>query len=129
MADDLCDDARNDHSWVWSIVNLLGVISVAAILWTVYSNGLGHRCGRSSSSNTCIANLKQIDGAKEQWALESRKTTNDLPAWVDLVGTDNYIKTTPVCPLGGIYKLNKVSEPPTCRYKNKPGASPHVLPQ
>lgn len=111
------------------MVNLLGAVSVAAILWTVYANGPGRRCCRSSPANTCIANLKQIDGAKEQWALELRKTTNDVPTWTDLIGTDKYIKNTPVCPSNGIYKLNKVGDPPTCSYKNKPQETAHVLPQ
>jgi hypothetical protein len=30
---------------------------------------------------TAVANLKQIDGAKEQWALEAKTLTNEIPAW------------------------------------------------
>jgi len=34
----------------------------------------------------CFHNLRQIDGAEEQWALENHKTTNDTPTWTDLQG-------------------------------------------
>src|SRR5439155_10524678 len=70
----------------------------------------------TSASNACINNLRQLDGAKQQWALEHNKTTNDLPSWDDI---RPYIKLTssgalPPCTKGGTYTLGRVDEPPRC---------------
>jgi len=70
---------------------------------------------------TCINNLRQIDAAKQQWALENNKTDTDVPTAQDLLP---YIRGGgfPVCPGGGTYTINAVGLPPTCSI---PG---HVLP-
>ncbi|MGD0252269.1 MAG: hypothetical protein ABSC01_06185 [Verrucomicrobiota bacterium] len=72
--------------------------------------------------NACINNLRQIDAAKQQWALENSKTDEAVPVALDLVP---YLKGNvfPVCPSGGTYTINSVGVPPTCSI---PG---HVLPQ
>jgi len=71
--------------------------------------------------NTCINNLRQIDAAKNQWALENNKTAADLPTLNDITP---YLKDGifPACPAGGLYSINAVGEVPTC---SVPG---HVLP-
>jgi uncharacterized protein (DUF3084 family) len=74
-----------------------------------------------TSLATCVNNLRQIDGAKQQWALEHQKGAND--AVIALYITP-YIKgnALPVCPSGGAYTLNSVGQLPTCTI---PG---HALP-
>jgi hypothetical protein len=69
---------------------------------------------RASPRNACIANLWQIEGAKNTWMLEYRKTTNDIPTDSDLFGTNRYIKTKPNCGLGGTYTLGPAGERPKC---------------
>ena len=62
----------------------------------------------------CIANLKQIDGAIQQWALENRKVA---ASQVDWRGILPYLKGTmlPPCPSGGTYLPGQsVSASPTC---------------
>jgi len=64
--------------------------------------------------NACINNLRQIDAAKQTWALENKSATNNTPTVQELTG---YLKTDPGvfrCPAGGTYTINKVGEPPTC---------------
>lgn len=63
--------------------------------------------------NTCINNLRQIDSAKQQWALEKGKNANDTPTEDDL---KPYLTggKLPVCPSGGKYTIGKTSESPTC---------------
>ncbi len=69
-------------------------------------------CGPSSHcENSCINNLRQLDGAKQTWALEERKTTNDVPTWDDLRG---YMKFQLVCPQGGAYTIGRVGDRPKC---------------
>jgi hypothetical protein len=72
--------------------------------------------------NACINNLRQIDAAKQQWALENNKTADAVPTAQDLLP---YFKegVFPVCPSGGNYTINAVGEVPFC---SVPG---HVLPQ
>jgi competence protein ComGC len=67
-----------------------------------------------AQKNTCINNLRIIDGAKQQWALENNKTNNETPTAQDL---DKYLPSgfaSLHCPKGGTYSINKVDEPPTC---------------
>jgi hypothetical protein len=72
--------------------------------------------------NACIANLKLIDAAKLQWAIEYNKAEDAIPTAQDLLP---YFKDRvfPVCPSGGTYTINAVGEAPTCSI---PG---HALPQ
>jgi competence protein ComGC len=68
----------------------------------------------TAQHNACINNLRQLDGATEQWALENKKTEKDTPTWKDLIGPDKYIKVTPMCPAGGNYTLKPAGDKPTC---------------
>lgn len=64
--------------------------------------------------NACIANLKQIDGAIQQWALENRKVAASP---VNMRGAVEYLKGSvlPLCPSGGAYSAGPtVSASPTC---------------
>ena len=65
----------------------------------------------ASQQNACINNLRQLDAAKEQWALEQGKKSGDVPTKEDLLP---YLRKWPVCPQGGIYTIGPVGEPPTC---------------
>src|SRR6266567_2584184 len=76
------------------------------------------RARNTTASNACINSLRQIDGAKQQWALENSKTTNDVPSW-DEIGP--YIGRGPQgdlsglrCQKGGTYTIGRVGDPPTC---------------
>lgn len=68
----------------------------------------------TSGGPNCIAHLKQIDGAIQQWALENKKEDTDVP---DLAGAASYLKggVLPVCPQGGSYRAGAtVKDRPTC---------------
>jgi hypothetical protein len=72
----------------------------------------------TAAQNSCINYLRQIDGAKQQWAYENRKTTNDVPTWEDIrpyLGYPSYAARLH-CPLGGTYTIGRVGEPPRCSY-------------
>jgi hypothetical protein len=61
----------------------------------------------------CIDNLRQLDAAKYQWALERHKTRSDTPSPTEL---QEYLpgKTMVVCPDGGTYSLGQGEAIPTC---------------
>jgi hypothetical protein len=78
----------------------------------------------SQAANICINNLRIIDGAKQQWALDKNKTANDVPQPADILPyIPNSNGVFPQCPGGGRYTLNAVNMAPTC---SLPG---HALPQ
>jgi competence protein ComGC len=71
----------------------------------------------TSQQNACINNLRLIDSAKQQWALEQRKQSADTPAMSDLkpyLGFGPNGEKMPSCPAGGVYKIGAVGEKPTC---------------
>jgi hypothetical protein len=63
--------------------------------------------------NVCINHLRQIDAAKQAWALENGKNNAAVPTAEQLLP---FFKdeTFPVCPGGGDYTINAVGELPTC---------------
>jgi hypothetical protein len=82
----------------------------------------GIYAGRDSGA--CINNLRLIDSAKQQWALENRKQSTDTPTENDVRpyigrGVDGEM---PVCPDGGVYTFGTVGEKPTCSVQG------HALP-
>jgi hypothetical protein len=84
----------------------------------------------TSSYNACINNLRQIDAAAQEFALEKGKTNgdvvnypNDLTPYIKL-NTEGKI---PPCPQGGIYSIKKVSDTPTCSLGTN-GNWGHILP-
>jgi prepilin-type N-terminal cleavage/methylation domain-containing protein len=58
------------------VVAIIGLLAAIAIPNFVKARG-------TAQKNACINNLRQIDGAKEQWALENKKSSGatELPRW------------------------------------------------
>jgi len=77
---------------------------------------------QTAQQNACINNLRQIDAAKKQWALENKKTDTDTPTREDLTPLLSN-KQFPVCPAGGNYTINPVSHRPECSHEG------HSLPE
>lgn len=70
----------------------------------------------TGARNACIANLKQLDGATQIWALENKKIATDKP---ELPAVLKYLRNAklPACPAGGKYQLgDTVSATPTCSH-------------
>lgn len=63
--------------------------------------------------NECINNLRQIDGAIQQWALENSQAANS-PVTLDQLAPYFKNSTAPVCPSGGVYSVTTVSAEPSC---------------
>ena len=71
----------------------------------------------TSQQNACINNLRQIEAAKEQWALEAGKPEDAVPTVNDLTPYFTNHRM-PQCPAGGIYTIGAVTNPPTCSIPN-----------
>ncbi len=88
------------------VVAIIGLLAAVAIPNFV-------KARTKAQQNACINNLRQIDGAKEQWALESRKTQGAAVANSDIAP---YLKgnTLPSEPAGFGYTPQPVGSNPTC---------------
>ncbi len=89
------------------VVALIGLLLAIAI--PAFAQSRSH-----SAQSLCISNLRRIDDAKAQWAMDTLKSSSVRPHDEDLFGPTLYIRTKPQCPAGGEYDLGKVKEPPTC---------------
>ena len=67
---------------------------------------------KEAQINACRSNLRTIEFAIQQWALEKRKRDDSEVSLEDL---ESYMKDgIPRCPSGGEYTLGTVEEKPTC---------------
>ena len=89
-------------------------VLIAAIIGVAYAVDYYTKANQPSAKDPCLANLLQLSGAKDTWAVENRGTTNDSPVWTDLIGHDKYLRDQPTCYKGGTYTLGRVGEKPTC---------------
>ena len=101
---------------VVAIIGLLAAIAIPNFI----------RARTTSQKSACINNLRQIDGAIQQWALENKK---DAAAAVVYNDISSYLKNSVICPSGGTafsdsYTIVDVATKPVCQ---KVPAT-HVLP-
>ncbi len=106
------------------VVAIIGLLAAIAVPNFVQSR-------TSAQKNACINNLRQVDSAKEQWAIENGKKTGDAVTSTDL---DNYLKggTAKVyCPadsakaFGSSYTIGAIGTLPVCQ--KDPGTGKHQL--
>ena len=77
---------------------------------------------RNARRKICGNQLKWIEAAKQNWALDKRKAEDATPTAEDLAG---YLQggRLPKCPDGGSYVIGKLNQPPAC------SVSGHELPK
>lgn len=95
----------------FTLVEIMIVVLIIGILLAIaVPNFIQAR--NTSRTRTCIANLRQIEAAKEQWAMETNQANTATPVQGDLMPT--YMKSWPACPAAGTYAINAVNANPTC---------------
>ena len=105
------------------VVAIIGLLAAIAIPNFVKARS-------NSQASACINNLRQMDAACNEWALEKGKTTtqtlalsSDLMPYIKM----NAAGSLPPCPAGGTYTLTAVGTSPTCSLSV--GVTPaHILP-
>ena len=81
------------------------------------------RIGTASQQNACINNLRIIDGAKQQWALENHKQNTDTPTAEDIkpylgrgpAGELPFCPDDPALSFATSYTINNVATKPACK--------------
>jgi prepilin-type N-terminal cleavage/methylation domain-containing protein len=105
----------------FTLVEIMIVVAIIGLLAAIAIPNFV-RARQTSQTNACINNLRLIDGAKQQWALENKKASTDTPGGSDLQvylgrGTAGQLPTCPIDSANTFdtsYKVMTVGEPPTC---------------
>ena len=118
----------------FTLVEIMIVVAIIGLLAAIaIPNFIKARA--TAQQNACINNLRQIDAAINEWALETGQSTGASVASVAGVSTVSaYIKlnannSVPGCPANGSYTTTTVGATPqvSCSLSTLP-TSPHRLP-
>ena len=108
----------------FTLVEIMIVVLIIGILLAIAIPNF-IRARETSRAKSCQSNLQHIDSAKEQWAMDNKKTSTDAPTSSDLA--PNYIKAYPSCPSSGTYTIGNVGVAPACSVGTQQGYNDHKL--
>jgi prepilin-type N-terminal cleavage/methylation domain-containing protein len=114
----------------FTLVEIMIVVAIIGLLAAIAIPNFIH-ARTQSQTNMCIDNLRMLDAAKQQWALEHGETSTSTPLSTDIqpyLGRGN--GELPICPLdpqqafSSSYQLQNCQTSPTCQIL----PATHVLP-
>ena len=114
----------------FTLVEIMIVVAIIGLLAAIaIPNFVKARA--PSQANACINNMRQLDAACNQFALENKKTTGYQPTDTDVTP---YIKlnagnSLPPCPAGGSYSYAAIGTVPSVNCNlGSTVTPPHVMP-
>jgi len=109
---------RTSHKSGFTLVEIMIVVAIIGLLAAIAIPNFV-RARTTAQMNACISNLRHIDSAKQQWALETKQPTNATP---DITDISVYLRNAITCPSGGVdatfatsYTMGDVSVRPQCK--------------
>ena len=120
--------AKMSSRAAFTLVEIMIVMAIVGLLVAIAVPNFVRSRGQSYM-HACIDNLRQIDGAVQQWALEFKKRSDATVAFTDI---RDFLRGPLLCPAGGTtfqnsYQLTTVTNKPVC-LKQPTGSYPHMLP-
>ena len=108
----------------FTLVEIMIVVAIIGLLAAIAVPNFA-QARTNARRSTCINNLRLIDAAKEQYALENNKDATTTPAAGDVTP---YLKggAMPTCSAAGAYTIQAIGTKPTCSKSGAPDL--HVLP-
>ena len=101
----------------FTLVEIMIVVAIIGLLAAIAIPNFV-KARTTAQQNACINNLRQVDGAIQQWALETKQAATATPGQTDVTP---YLKNSIICPSSGSagtfltsYKMLTVSDRPTC---------------
>jgi prepilin-type N-terminal cleavage/methylation domain-containing protein len=115
----------------FTLVEIMIVVAIIGLLAAIAIPNFV-RARATSQANACINNLRQIDAAENEWALEQGKQTGatapslttDLTPYIKL----NSNNSIPQCPAQGTYATFSVGATPQVSCSLSTLSPPHALP-
>lgn len=120
---------RTSRKSGFTLVEIMIVVAIIGLLAAIAIPNFV-RARTTSQKNACINNLRQIDGAIQQWALETKAGATATVTATDVLP---FLKNEVKCPSGGTtfansYTLTTVAAKPTCTATGGGTANGHELP-
>jgi prepilin-type N-terminal cleavage/methylation domain-containing protein len=117
---------KNTRKAGFTLVEIMIVVAIIGLLAAIAIPNFV-KARTTAQANACINNLRQLDGAVQQWALEMKQPANapcdltDITPYIKLDSTGNL----PSCPANGTYDVVSVDAQPTCSLST--ATPPHAL--
>jgi prepilin-type N-terminal cleavage/methylation domain-containing protein len=107
---------RKNSVAAFTLVEIMIVVAIIGLLAAIAVPNFV-KARTTAQMNACINNLRQIDGAIQQWALEQKKAADANVTYSDVTP---FLKNSVTCPAGGTtfedsYTLTQVNAVPTCQ--------------
>jgi prepilin-type N-terminal cleavage/methylation domain-containing protein len=112
---------KSSRSTGFTLVEIMIVVAIIGLLATIAIPNFV-RARLKAQQSACINNLRQIDGAKQTWALENKAGQTTVPVIANIQpylgrGTAGTAPTCPADPANTFatsYSLNDLQTAPTC---------------
>jgi prepilin-type N-terminal cleavage/methylation domain-containing protein len=112
----------------FTLVEIMIVVAIIGLLAAIAIPNFV-RARQTSQTNACINNLRIIDAAKQQWALELGQATSATPSSSNIVpylGRSGSVM--PTCPIGSsAYIIGSLTTNPTCQNVTAVGGTHYAV--